>query len=75
MQSGEKRVGIWRQINASSIWLQVEDGADEGWVLVGKPIVLLSGPGTGLNIVDAAYVVVPFCFPGLTTLLAFRSSK
>lgn len=75
MHSGEECVGVWRQINASSVRLQVEDSADERWVLVGKAIVLLPRPGAGLDIVDATYSVVPFGFPGLSTLLAFGPSK
>jgi hypothetical protein len=68
VQGGQECVGVWRQVHSGSVRLQVEDCANERGVLMAEAIVLLSGPGTGLDIVDAADIPSPGGFLGLGRL-------
>jgi hypothetical protein len=68
VQGGQECVGVWRQVYSGSVRLQVENCANERGILMTEAIVLLSGPGTGLDIVDAADVPSPGGFLGLRRL-------
>ena len=48
----QETVGIWREVNASSVSLEIEDGADERRVLVRETVVFLTSPGGGLKVVE-----------------------
>ncbi len=63
---GKESVCVRGKIDAGCIRFEVENGADEGGVLVGEAIVFLSGPGTGFQIIDAADILSPFRFPRLS---------
>jgi hypothetical protein len=65
VDSGEECVCVGWEVDSGSVSLEIEDGADEGWVLMGETVVLLAGPGTGFDIVDAADRTVPLGFVGL----------
>jgi len=56
---GQESVCIRRQVDPSGGGLELEHGADEGWVLVGEAIVLLAGPGAGFDVVDTANGAMP----------------
>ena len=43
---------VWREVYAGRTGLEIEDGSDEGRVLVGEAVVLLSSPRAGFNVVD-----------------------
>lgn len=58
----EEGVGVRGKVDSSGGGLEFEDGADEGWVLVREPVVLLSSPGAGFDVVDACDVVMPVRF-------------
>lgn len=58
-RGGKEGVSVGGKINAGCIRFEIEDGADEGGVLVGKAVVFLSSPGTGFNVVDAADIFSP----------------
>lgn len=49
---GEEGVGVGGEVDAGGLRLEVEHGADEGRVLVGEAVVLLSRPGAGFDVVE-----------------------
>ena len=61
----EEAVGIWWEINTSQLRLEVKNSADKRWVLVREPVVLLSRPCGGLEIVEGTDRLTPRGFMGL----------
>ena len=61
----QEAVGIGRQVNTSKSGLEVQDGADERRVLMGKAVVFLTSPGRSLNVVERAAWLTPCCFVSL----------
>ena len=55
----QEAVGIWRQVHARRLGLEVEDGADEAGVLVRETVVLLPCPGGGLDVVERSVGLAP----------------
>ena len=45
-------VSIWREVDTSGVSLEVKDSANERRILVRKSVVLLTGPGGGLEVVE-----------------------
>lgn len=71
----QEGVGVWGQIDPCSSGFQLENIADERGVLMGKPVMLLSRPSAGLDVVDAGYILVPFRFPGLVQVSMQQGKK
>ena len=66
MSEGRKEgVGIWWQVYTRGVGFEVKDGANEGWILVGESIVLLTRPRAGLKVVDATDILSPRSFSSL----------
>lgn len=65
-EGGEEGVCVWGKVDAGGVGFEVQDGADEGGILMGEAVVFLSGPGTCFDVVDAADVFAP---GSLTSLL------
>lgn len=65
-RGGKESVRVRGKINAGCIRFEIEDGADEGGVLMGKAIVFLSGPCAGFEVIDAADVFSPVGLPCLS---------
>lgn len=63
---GQKGVCVGRKVDASGGGLEVQDGADEGRVLMGETVVFLSSPGTGFDVVDTANVFAPCSLASLS---------
>lgn len=62
----ETAVCVRRKVDAGCGGLEVEDGADEGGVLVGVAVVLLSYPGAGFEVVYTGGVFAPDCLAALS---------
>jgi hypothetical protein len=62
VNSGQEGVGVWWQIHAGSIGLQLQHRADERWILMGEAIVFLACPGARFDVVDATDSSVPLRF-------------
>ena len=60
--SRKESIGVRWEIDSRRAGLEVQDCPNEGGVLVGEAIVLLSGPGAGLEVVDACDVAAPCAF-------------
>jgi len=50
--SGEETICIWREINSFDSFLQIENSANEGWILMTEAIVFLTCPGTGFDVIE-----------------------
>lgn len=61
----QEAVCIRRQVNTSESGLEVQDGADERWVLMGEAIVFLTSPSRSLDIVEGATWLTPGCLVSL----------
>ena len=61
----EEAVGIRRQVDTRKLGLEIEDSADEGWVLVRETVMLLTGPGRRLNIIERTDWLTPVSLMGL----------
>ena len=48
----QEAIRVWREVDTSGISLEVKNGADERRILVREPVVLLTGPGGGLEVVE-----------------------
>lgn len=68
-KGGEEGICVGREVDAAGGRFEVEDGADEGGVLVGEAVVLLTGPGAGFDVVDRGDVFAPGGFTGLPVVL------
>ena len=64
-KGGKEGIGIWGEVNTSGARFEVQNGANEGRILVGESIMLLTRPGASFEVVDAAYVLSPGSLPGL----------
>ena len=56
----KEAVGIGRQVHARELGLEVEDGTDEGRVLVRETVVLLPRPCGGLEVVEGSAGLAPW---------------
>lgn len=61
----EEGVCVRREIDAGGGGFEIQDGTDEGGVLMGEAIVFLPGPGACLDVVDAANILAPRGLPCL----------
>jgi hypothetical protein len=61
----EETVGIGRKIDACPFRLEIEQGADERRILMGKPVVLLASPCRSFEVVDGTDWAAPLGFPSL----------
>ena len=59
---GQETVRIRRQVHSRHRRLEVEHRADEGRVLMGKPIMFLSSPSGRLDVIDRSNILPPRCF-------------
>lgn len=64
-KGGKKGVGIWRQVNTDGARFEVQNGANEGRILVRESIMFLTRPGASFEVVDAANVFPPGSLPSL----------
>lgn len=55
----EEGICIWGKVDAGGGGFEIEDGADEGRILVGEAIVFLAGPRACFDVVDATDVFAP----------------
>lgn len=69
MHCCQERVGVGWEVHSRGGGFQLQDCADEGWVLVGEAIVFLTGPGTGFDVVDAADRFMPSSLTSLSRLV------
>ena len=58
---GQETICIGREVHARKLGLEVQDGADEGRVLMRETIVLLPCPSGSLNVVEGATGLAPGC--------------
>lgn len=64
-KSGKEGVGIWGQVNTCGARFEVQNGANEGRVLVRESVMFLTRPGASFEVVDAADVFPPGGLPSL----------
>ncbi len=64
-QGGKEGIGIRGQVNACGAWLEVQNGTNEGGVLVRESIMLLTRPGACFEVVEAADILSPGSLPSL----------
>ena len=64
-KSRKEGVGIWWQVHTCGAGFEIQNGANEGRILVGKPIVFLTGPGASFEVVDATDILSPRGLPSL----------
>lgn len=64
-KGGKKGVGIWGQVNPGGARFEIQNGANEGRVLVRKSIMFLTRPGASFEVVEAANVLSPGSLPSL----------
>lgn len=64
MYRAEEAIGIWWKIHSSCLCLQIQDGTDEGRILMGEAVVLLTRPSRSLNIVKTRKMSSPGNFAG-----------
>ena len=64
-KGGKESVGIWGQIYTCSIGFEIQNGANEGRILVRESIVFLTSPGASFEVVDATDVFSPRSFSSL----------
>lgn len=58
-KGGKEGIGIWRQVDTCGARFEVQNGANEGRVLVRESVVFLTRPGASFEVVDAANVLSP----------------
>lgn len=63
--SGKEAIGVGGEVYPGDGGLQIEHSANKGGVLVGKAVVLLSGPSAGFNVVDGRNITAPWHFSAL----------
>ena len=71
-KGGQKGVCVGRKVDASGGGLEVQDGANEGRILMRETVVFLSSPGTSFDVVDTADVFPP-CSLASLSMLAYRA--
>lgn len=64
-KGGKKGVGIWGQVNPGGARFEIQNGPNEGRVLVRKSIMFLTRPGASFEVVEAANVLSPGSLPSL----------
>lgn len=64
-KGGKEGVGIWRQVNTCGARFEVQNGANEGRILVRESIMFLTRPSASFEVVDAANVFSPGGLPSL----------
>lgn len=66
---GQKGVCVGGKVDASGGGLEVQDGADEGRILMRETVVFLSSPGAGFDVIDTADVFAPCSLASLSMLV------
>ena len=61
----QEAVGVRWEVDTSRLRLEVENGTNEGGVLVRETVVLLSRPGRGLEVVERTARMTPGSLAGL----------
>ena len=51
-QRAQEAIRIWREVDTSGVGLEVKNGANERRILVREPVVFLTSPGGGLEVVE-----------------------
>ena len=64
-KGGKEGVGIRRQVNTCGARFEVQNGANEGRILVRESIMFLTCPSASFEVVDAANVLSPGSLPSL----------
>lgn len=74
-KGGEEGVCVRREVDAGGVRFEVEDGANEGGILMREAVVLLTGPGACFDVIDRGDVFAPGSFTGLATMLVMGTSR
>ena len=61
----EEGIGVGREIYSSGVGFEIQDGANERWILMRETIMFLARPRRGLDIIDAGDVFAPLGFSSL----------
>lgn len=72
MHCCQEGVCVGWEVDSCGGGFQLQDGADEGWILVGETVVLLTGPGAGFDVVDTGDRAVPCGLASLFKLACAR---